>query len=1106
MSNAGQAVLSIVGGIVGFIYGGPMGAAYGFQLGYLGGTALFPTQLPHLQGPRLGEGAQTSAVVGTPIPMVFGTQRVGGTIIWASPIREVAHTEEVGGKGGPEQSQTTYRYFRSFAILLCEGPIGGIRRIWANGKLVYNRAAPNIDPEEDPDSFAAAIMQNVAVNSQLANKMTVYLGTEDQEPDPTIESFEGVGNVPAFRGYAYVVFHDVELKPEDGHRIPAQWGFEVYEIGSVSDGEIIQYSNEVLYPWEQATLDPRNFQNKHIYEPIGLSNPIDGPGGVDPGPFDSLNDALQEFCNAFNTQYRDPGGHSRLNPEDLQIVAHGRVDDEFVFPVHSGSIGNRVAVRLRLNELPPSGWEENGPSGGAAAWLSYIKTHENIWILNTGVGSGVSFTAPDANMNMFNHPTIPTCRETNFTDGETEVFRTRDVLVNVRRVTQPPPDPCSGGELMEFPGFCIFNGQLVRAGEWTYDESTTYRVLQTYGTFDANDPKVRYPLNPVRPLGHPQYDDQEFWEEAYAIEVARGRMNAGLTYGVHYPVTQNWAYVKTNDYDTVDVVPTTLASIVQRICARVGAHDVDVGDLEEILVHGYTVTRPMAARGAIEALRPYGAFDVVESSIFLKFPTRGKAAVATLHADDLGAHFDGEDRPTAMQTRKAQERELPRQIRVRYQNIERDYDPGEELSPVRVDTQAESVTDIEVPVAMSPTRAAQIAEIILRDTWAARSTHQTQVDQTWAAIEPADVIIIPVDDRTQRVRVTGIVDKLPNLRVLELVRDDDGSYVSHALGTEPIRHTPVVTFNSPAELLLLDLPALRDEDNNAGVYAAMWPRIADATFRGGTIYRSTDGGTSYTALLTVTSAATVGTLINPLPSGPSTIWDEKNELLVEIEHGELESRTESAVLAGANSAAIGDDGRWMIVQFRNAENIAGNVWRLTGLLQGRRGTEHNIGRSIAGDRFVLISGGGIARLTMNVAEVNVPRLYKGVAVGMSVAATGEQSFTGRGVALKPFSPVHIKGVREGNDLRISWVRRDRMQIDYVAGAATLMSEDYEDYEVDILDDNGHVVRTLSVSEQEALYTEEQQITDFGAAQPAVTVRIYQISVAVGRGYPGEATL
>jgi hypothetical protein len=36
----------------------------------------------------------------------------------------------------------------------------------------------------------------------------------------------------------------------------------------------------------------------------------------------------------------------------------------------------------------------------------------------------------------------------------------------------------------------------------------------------------------------------------------------------------------------------------------------------------------------------------------------------------------------------------------------------------------------------------------------------------------------------------------------------------------------------------------------------------------------------------------------------------------------------------------------------------------------------------------------------------------------------------------------------------------------------------------------------------ASYTATQQVTDFGSAQSSVTVNVYQLSAAVGRGYAG----
>jgi hypothetical protein len=50
------------------------------------------------------------------------------------------------------------------------------------------------------------------------------------------------------------------------------------------------------------------------------------------------------------------------------------------------------------------------------------------------------------------------------------------------------------------------------------------------------------------------------------------------------------------------------------------------------------------------------------------------------------------------------------------------------------------------------------------------------------------------------------------------------------------------------------------------------------------------------------------------------------------------------------------------------------------------------------------------------------------------------------------------------------------------------------------------VRTLSTSTPSALYTAAQQTSDFGSTQANVTVRIFQLSEAVGRGFPAEASL
>ena len=73
------------------------------------------------------------------IPRVYGRMRVGGNIIWATDFREETETTRhggggKGGGGGGGTEVTEYFYFASLAVALCEGPITGIGRIWADGK------------------------------------------------------------------------------------------------------------------------------------------------------------------------------------------------------------------------------------------------------------------------------------------------------------------------------------------------------------------------------------------------------------------------------------------------------------------------------------------------------------------------------------------------------------------------------------------------------------------------------------------------------------------------------------------------------------------------------------------------------------------------------------------------------------------------------------------------------------------------------------------------------------------------------------------------------------------------------------------------------------
>jgi hypothetical protein len=186
-----QVILSSVGAAI----GGPLGAVAGAALGAVVDQAALSALSPARQvGPRIPELRLTGAAEGAALPCVFGRARVGGQVIWAARFREKRVEGRVGGSKG--QKTTSYAYSLSFAVAVAEGPIDGIGRVWADGR----------------------VMDLSGVT------MRVHLGAEDQAPDPLIAAIEG--QAPAYRGVAYVVFEDLPLEPF-GNR-PPQLSFEVF--------------------------------------------------------------------------------------------------------------------------------------------------------------------------------------------------------------------------------------------------------------------------------------------------------------------------------------------------------------------------------------------------------------------------------------------------------------------------------------------------------------------------------------------------------------------------------------------------------------------------------------------------------------------------------------------------------------------------------------------------------------------------------------------------------------------------------------------------------------------------------------------------------------
>lgn len=204
LAAAGAAVGSGFGGTVLGLSGAVIGRAVGATVGRVIDQKIVGGGSQAIETGRVERFRIMGAGEGMPIGRLWGRTRVAGQVIWASRFAESEATE--GGGKGSRPRVTSFSYSVSLAVALCEGPITGVGRVWADGQ------------EIDASTLT----------------MRVYLGGEAQQPDPRIAAVEGLDNAPAYRGIAYVVIEDMQLAPF-GNRVPAL-SFEVMRRAA-SSGE-----------------------------------------------------------------------------------------------------------------------------------------------------------------------------------------------------------------------------------------------------------------------------------------------------------------------------------------------------------------------------------------------------------------------------------------------------------------------------------------------------------------------------------------------------------------------------------------------------------------------------------------------------------------------------------------------------------------------------------------------------------------------------------------------------------------------------------------------------------------------------------------------------
>jgi hypothetical protein len=307
---------------------------------------------------------------------------------------------------------------------------------------------------------------------------------------------------------------------------------------------------------------------------------------------------------------------------------------------------------------------------------------------------------------------------------------------------------------------------------------------------------------------------------------------------------------------------------------------------------------------------------------------------------------------------------------------------------------------------------------------------------------------------------------------------------------------------APAHALPLDLVTLSSAQppvlTRLAVFANPWPS-AEA------IWSSSDG-VNYSVIAVAAAPATIGATLDDLPAGPTARWHNAT-FRVALYGGALASVSDSAVLAGANAAALQRaDGAWEVIQFANAELVGDRTYSLSRLLRGQAGSEWAMGAPLtAGAPFVLLNA-QVLTIASGLDALERPLQLRVVATGRDIGDPSVLTLTTtpQTTALRPLSPVHVKASRDTSGVTFSWIRRTRVDGDSWVGEVPL-GEDSERYTLDILS-GSDVMRTLTVKTSTALYTAADELADFGATQASLSIRVTQLSATVGVGFPTTVTL
>ncbi len=565
--------------------------------------------------------------------------------------------------------------------------------------------------------------------------------------------------------------------------------------------------------------------------------------------------------------------------------------------------------------------------------------------------------------------------------------------------------------------------------------------------------------------------------------------------------------------------------VIRDLCHRAGLTDDEI-DTTQVATNltgiyaelpGYCCTRPSSVQGDLAPVLTSIFCDCVESDFKLKFIPRGyNAPVLTIPESDLGWNSDKGKVIESI----GMLQELPKRVTVTYMATNAEYQQGkqEKLRSSRV-IKLQNEVQLELPMLLRPWVAMQIAN---RMVFLAAMERNPYTLNLWRAsyliLDPSDIVLFDLGSNVFQVRLDSAKVGQDFRQALDARSHDDGSYSTTVTSTNAADNygTEPPNIQAPADTVLYvwDLPLLRDSDadnSKTGYYFA--ESSTSNSWPGGVVDRSNDNGANYTQDASTGARAgygvattTLGTINLNDPTPDFLDFDIVNSVTVSMTYDSapFESTTDDNVKQhGANAMLVGNE----VIQYVNAHDNGDGTWTLSRLLRGRRNTDFWCNSHGPNETVIDLTIPGIGRKALDLSYIGQTEYFKGVTLGQDPSSVSPITLTLAGNDLKPASVIYLDGAQDAlGNWTIQWYRRTRYGWDFFVNGVDVevpLNEASEAYDVEILDDSNNLIHPFTVTSPQLYYPIDQVLADFGSPPSHLNVRVYQLSAAVGRGFPAQ---